>query len=200
MVQHIDKDFAVISLGDTAQLTVIQTRSHLNQIFLLESEKLKAGMSLSVEVIEPSCQEAQGLPLVSWERMAPNRQHTTSESQTCSQGHCFGRIVQGTVRTVKPTSIQVTLEDGSTGSVHVSQVVEVTEMCQGSFPTSSVKVGSVVTARVIGGREASSHRCVLSFSILEKTFIIITSSYFCLFFQFESVKMNMMVFNVLLLY
>ncbi|KAI3352853.1 hypothetical protein L3Q82_019426 [Scortum barcoo] len=130
MVQHIDKDFAVISLDDTAQLTVI----------------------------EPSCQELQGLPLVSWERSAPVRQRTTSENQMGSKGHRFGEIVQGTVQTVKPTSIQVTLEDGSTGSVHVSEVMEVTEMCQGSFPTASIKVGTVVTARVIGGREATSHR------------------------------------------
>lgn len=160
-VQHTDKDFAVISLADTAQLTVIQTSSHLNEIFLSESEMVKAGMSLAVEVIEPSCQEVQGLPLVSWARSGPKRQRTTSENQTSSKGHRFGEIVQGKVRTVKPTSIQVTLEDGSTGSVHVSEVVEVSEACQRSFPTSSVKVGSVVTARVIGGREASSHRYVL---------------------------------------
>lgn len=158
VVQHIDKDFATISLDDTAQLTVIQTSSHLNEIFLSESDKLKAGMCLAVEVIESSCQELQGLPLVSWQRTAPKRQRTISENQTSSKGHCFGEILQGKVRTVKPTCIQVTLEDGSTGSVHVSEVVEAAEVRQRSFPTSSVKVGSVVTARVIGGREATSHR------------------------------------------
>lgn len=162
MVQHIDKDFAVISLDDTAQLTVIQTSSHLNDIFLSESEKLKAGMNLVVKVQEPSCQEMQGLPLVSWQRSAPKRQRTTSETQMGFKGLCFGEIVQGKVRTVKPTSIQVTLEDGSTGSVHISEVLEVTEVRLGSFPTSTVKVGSVVTARVIGGREASSHRYIFS--------------------------------------
>uniref|UniRef100_A0AAX7SRF5 Protein RRP5 homolog n=1 Tax=Astatotilapia calliptera TaxID=8154 RepID=A0AAX7SRF5_ASTCA len=171
MVQHIDKDFAVISLGDTAQLTVIQTCSHLNEIFLSESEKLKAGMTLSAEVIEPSCQELQGLPLVSWERSMPERKRTASENQTGRKGHCFGEILQGTVRTVKPTCIQVTLEDGSSGSVHVSEVVEPAEVRLGSFPTSSVKVGSVVTARVIGGREASSHR-FLPFSHPKFTYTI----------------------------
>ncbi|XP_044047429.1 protein RRP5 homolog isoform X2 [Siniperca chuatsi] len=171
MVQHIDKDFAIISLDDTAQLTVIQTSNHLNEMFLSESEKLKAGMSLTVEVIEPSCQELQGLPLVSWVRSAPKRQRTTSENQTGSKGHRYGEIVQAKVRTVKPTSIQVTLEDGSTGSVHVSEVVEVSEVCRGSFPTSSIKVGSVVTARVIGGREASSHR-FLPFSHPKFTYTI----------------------------
>uniref|UniRef100_UPI0037E730AC protein RRP5 homolog n=1 Tax=Semicossyphus pulcher TaxID=241346 RepID=UPI0037E730AC len=158
MLQHVDKDFAVISLADTAQLTLIQTSNHLNEIFRSETERLKGGMSLAVEVIEPSSLELQGLPLVAWERGGPNRQRTTSENQTGSKGHRFGEIVQGKVRTVKPTSIQVVLDDGTTGSVHVSEVVEVSEVCQGSFPTSSVKVGSMVTARVIGGREASSHR------------------------------------------
>lgn len=158
MVQFIDKDFAVVSLDNMAQLTVIQTSSRLNDVFLSESEKLKAGMTLAVEVIEPSCEEMQGFPLVSWERTAPKRQRTTSENQTGSKGHCFGEIVKGKVRSVKPTCIQVALEDGSTGSVHVSEVVEPAEVCLGSFPTSSVKVGSMITARVIGGREASSHR------------------------------------------
>ncbi len=160
MVQHIDKDFAIISLDDTAQLTVIQTSCHLNDIFLSDSEKLKAGMSLAVEVIEPSCQELQGLPLVSWQRSAPKRQRMSSENQTGSDGLRFGEIVQGKVRTVKPTSIQVTLEGGSTGSVHVSEVLEGSEIRLGSFPTSTVKLGSMVTARVIGGQDASSHRYI----------------------------------------
>lgn len=158
IVQHIDKDFAVISLDETAQLTVIQTTNHLNEIQLHESEQLRAGMRLAVNVIESSCQELQGLPLVSWERTAPKRQDVLSESQTSSKGHRFGEKVKGAVRSVKPTCIQVTLEDGSKGSIHVSEVVEAEQVCLGSFPTSTVKVGSVVTARVIGGREAASHR------------------------------------------
>lgn len=159
-MHHLDKDFAVISLDDTAQLTVIQTRNHLNQVLVLESEKLKLGMSLSAEVIEASCQEALGLPLVSWERSAPKRQRTTTDVATGRRGFCFGEIVQGKVRTVKPSFIVVALEDGITGSVHVSEVMELSQVRRGSFPTSSVKVGSVVTARIIGGREASGRRCL----------------------------------------
>ncbi|RVE75742.1 hypothetical protein OJAV_G00001760 [Oryzias javanicus] len=124
-VQHVDSDFAVVSLGDTAQLTVIQTRNHLNEVVTHDSDRLE---------------------------------RTTSEGQVGSRGHRFGDILQATVRSVKPTSIQLTLEDGSKGSVHVSQVMEPDQVCVGSFPTSSVKVGSRVTARVIGGWEASSHR------------------------------------------
>ncbi|KAF7663388.1 hypothetical protein LDENG_00211330 [Lucifuga dentata] len=158
IVQHIDKDFAVISLDGTAQLTMIQTASHLNEIILSESEKLKAGMCLTVDVIESKCELLQGLPLVSWHRTAPKRQRVLSESQSGSKGHCFGEVVRGTVRSVKPTLIQVTLEDGSTGNVHVSEVLEDENVYFGSFPTSTVKVGTVVTARVIGGRETTSHR------------------------------------------
>lgn len=154
-MQHINQDFAVVSLDDTAQLTVIQTSSHLNHMPLSDAQELKLEMNLTVEVVEASCQEAQGLPLVSWEHSSPKRQLTTSDSQ---KGYCFGEIVQGKVKSVKPTVIQVTLEDGSTGSVHVSEVIESTNVCQGYLPTFSVKAGSTVTARVIGGREASSHR------------------------------------------
>lgn len=155
-VQHVGKDFAVISLDDTAQLTVIQTRSHLNSVFVSESDRMKPGSSLAVEVIEASSQELQGLPLVSWQRSAaPSRR---SASGADPRGLCFGQTVQGTVKAVKPTAVALTLEGGAVGSVHVSEVIDTSEMCPGIFPTSSVKVGSVVSARVIGGREASSHR------------------------------------------
>ncbi|XP_054634148.1 protein RRP5 homolog isoform X2 [Dunckerocampus dactyliophorus] len=176
VVQHIDKDLAVISLQNAAHLTIIQTQNHLNEVTLSEHSKLWVGICLATEVIEPACEQLQGLPLVSWKRTAhkwpaceklqglppvsskhtaPKWQRTVSEG---AAGHCFGEIVQGKVRTVKPTSIQVTLEDGSTGSVHVSEVMEAAEVSPGSFPTSSVKLGSVVTGRVIGGREATGHR------------------------------------------
>lgn len=158
MVQYVEKDFAVVSLGDTAQVTVIQTRSHLNDVFIYDSDKLKPGKTLDVEVIDTACEALQGLPLVSWECVAPKRQRTASETQPSTKGHCFGDIVRGKVRAVKPTCIQLTLDNGVMGSVHVSEVLELDQVCQGSFPTSSVKVGSQVTARVIGGREITSHR------------------------------------------
>lgn len=154
-VEHINQDFAVISLDNTAQLTVIQTSSHLNHTPLSDTQELKLGMNLKVEVMEASCQEAQGLPLVAWERSSSKHRNATSDSQ---KGYCFGEVVQAKVKSVKPTLIQVTLEDGSTGTVHVSEVMEPKDLCQGFLPTFSVKVGSTVTARVIGGREASSHR------------------------------------------
>ncbi|KAM4594543.1 protein RRP5 homolog [Fundulus diaphanus] len=158
VVQFVDQDFAVVSLSDAAQLTLIETRAHLNDAILSQSERLRVGMTLTVEVVAPSCEQLEGLPLVLWNGNAPRRRRTTSESQTDSSGHRFGEIVQGKVRSVKPTCIQVALEDGSVGSVHVSQVVEPAEVRLGSFPTSTARVGSAVKARVIGGREATSHR------------------------------------------
>lgn len=154
-MEHVDQDFAVISLDNTAHLTVVQTSSHLNHTPLSDTQDLKLGMSLMVEVIEASCENAQGLPLVAWERSTPKRQNVTSDSQ---KGYRFGDVVRAKVKSVKPTLIQVTLEDGSTGTVHVSEVIDPKDVCQGFLPTFSVKVGSTVTARVIGGREASSHR------------------------------------------
>uniref|UniRef100_A0A1A8CQL2 Protein RRP5 homolog n=1 Tax=Nothobranchius kadleci TaxID=1051664 RepID=A0A1A8CQL2_NOTKA len=157
-VQHIDGDFAVVSLGDTAQLAVIHTSSHLNDIVSLNSGTMKVGATLAVEVIESSCEALQGLPLVSGLCGAPKRERTTSETQAGSGGHCYGEILQGTVRSVKPTRIQLVLEDGSKASVHVSEVMEPAAVRLGSFPTSSIKVGSSVTGRVIGGQEVSSQR------------------------------------------
>uniref|UniRef100_A0AAQ4Q1H9 Protein RRP5 homolog n=1 Tax=Gasterosteus aculeatus aculeatus TaxID=481459 RepID=A0AAQ4Q1H9_GASAC len=192
-VQHIDQDFATVSLGDTAQLTVIQTSSHLNEVFPSESDKLKAGMSLSVEVIEPRCQELQGLALVSWVFGSPKEHVSTFKHWASSRGHRFGDIVRGKVRAVKPASIQVTLEDGRTGSVHVSEVVELAEVRPGSFPTSTVQVGSEITARVIGGREVSTHRFLpfshpkFKYNIPDSfSFVIIYSVIVNSYFQYSS--------------
>lgn len=160
-VQHTDLDFAVVSLGDTAQVTLIQTTNHLNDWFRAGSEKLVAGKIVTATVTEPSCEELEGLPLVSWELTAPKRERKLSDPAGSKGGYRYGDIVKGTVKTVKPTLVLVTLEDNVVGSVHVSEVQEV--VCVGTFPTSHLKIGSEVTARVIGGREANSHRRVLRY-------------------------------------
>ncbi|XP_077380962.1 protein RRP5 homolog isoform X2 [Festucalex cinctus] len=162
VLQHIEKDLAIVSVEGTAQLTVIQTRNHLNEVITAESDKLKEGMFLAVEVVEASCEQLQGLPLLSWKRTLYKKQRTHSEKQMDSGiGYHLGEIVQGKVRTVKPTNIQVILEDGAMGYVHVSEVMEATDVSPGSFPTSSVKVGTVVTGRVIGEREFNSNGVLL---------------------------------------
>ncbi|KAM9792618.1 protein RRP5 homolog [Neosynchiropus ocellatus] len=156
MVQHVVGNFAVVSLGNTAQFAMIQTRSHLNQVFTTLTEGVKGGMVLAAEVVEVSCEELQGLPLVSW-KYTDRKQRTESQSDD-KDVHRFGDILQGKVRTVKPTRVVVSLEDGSLANIHVSEILEAESLTVGSFPTSTVKVGSMITARVIGGREAVSHR------------------------------------------
>uniref|UniRef100_A0A8C7S801 Protein RRP5 homolog n=1 Tax=Oncorhynchus mykiss TaxID=8022 RepID=A0A8C7S801_ONCMY len=155
-VHHADRDFAVISLGDTAQLTVIQTTNHLNETFRFDAEKLTAGKTLTITVTKSSCEELEGLPLVSWELAPPISKRLISNSKRSKGMYRYGDVVKGKVKTVKPTCVLVTLEDGSTGCVHVSEIQEV--VCVGTFPTSLLKIGSEVTARVIGGREGNSHR------------------------------------------
>ncbi|KAM8842414.1 protein RRP5 homolog isoform 2-T2 [Synchiropus picturatus] len=154
IVQHVVGDFAVVSLGNTAQFTMIQTRNCLNQIFMTDG--MKGGMILAAEVVEVSCEELQGLPLVSW-KYTDRKQRTESQSEDKGL-HRFGDILQGKVRTVKPTRVVVSLEDGSLANIHVSEMMEAESLTVKSFPTSTVVVGSLVTARVIGGREAVSHR------------------------------------------
>lgn len=155
-VHHADRDFAVISLGDTAQLTVIQTTNHLNETFRFDSEKLTVGKTLTITVTKSSCEALEGLPLVSWELAPPERKRFISDSKRSKGTYRYGDVVKGKVKKVKPTCVLVTLEDGSTGCVHVSEIQEV--VCVGTFPTSLLKIGSEVTARVIGGREGNSHR------------------------------------------
>ncbi|MEQ2212516.1 hypothetical protein XENOCAPTIV_000763, partial [Xenoophorus captivus] len=159
VVQFVDQDFAVVSLNDAAQLTLIHTCSHLNEVILFESERLKVGMTLTVEVVEPSCEQLEGLPLVLWKGSVPRRQRTTSENQTDSSGHRFGDILEGKVRSVKPTSIQVALGDGTTGSVHMSQ--------DAGHPEKLFKLGQAVRAQVVEV-SVQPHRFVLSLTGVHK--------------------------------
>uniref|UniRef100_H3C389 Protein RRP5 homolog n=1 Tax=Tetraodon nigroviridis TaxID=99883 RepID=H3C389_TETNG len=187
-VQHISQDFAVISLDNTAQLTVIQTSSHLNHMPLSGTQELKLGMSLTVEVtLEDGTAGSVHVSEVpytqkSWRPTQKMSDVLLSRSMIDKPFFRYhdlqaGQIVEAKVKSVKPIGIQVTLEDGTAGSVHVSEVIDARDVCQGYLPTFSVKAGSTVTARVIGGREASSHRFLpfshpnFKYTILELTLI-----------------------------
>lgn len=52
--------------------------------------------------------------------------------------------------------VRLTLPGDVLASAHVSEVLEDPE--PGSFPTSSLKVGQEVRARVIGGKDVLSHK------------------------------------------
>uniref|UniRef100_W5KDC8 Programmed cell death 11 n=1 Tax=Astyanax mexicanus TaxID=7994 RepID=W5KDC8_ASTMX len=157
-VQYVDKDFAVISLGDTGHLTVISSTSHLNEVFRFESEKLSVGSTLPVTVTKLKCKDLgeRVLVTVTGKPGPTTRQRTTSESLTPKHSYNIGDVVTAKIRTIKPTHVLVDLKDGVSGSIHVSEIQESPEV--GSFPTSSLRVGTEVKARVIGGREVHAHK------------------------------------------
>ncbi|KAK3510814.1 hypothetical protein QTP70_022728 [Hemibagrus guttatus] len=150
-VQYMDKDFAVISLGDTGHLTVFSTTTHLNEAFPADSEKLTVGHKITVSVSDPCCEHLGGRALVV-------KQVKSSTSRNRGQEHKYkiGDIVTAKIKTVKPLCVLVTLPDGVTGSVHVSEISDSPKV--GGFPTSALKVGTEIEGRIIGARESHSHR------------------------------------------
>ncbi|XP_062865750.1 protein RRP5 homolog [Trichomycterus rosablanca] len=155
-VQFADKDFAVVSLGDAGHLTVVPVTTHPNETFRFESEQLSVGRDLAVTVIEPNSEHLGGRALVNWQLVTAKRERRTSECKGEKHTHKVGDLVTALVRSVKPACVLVTLPDGITGTVHVSQISESPKV--GSFPTSSLKAGTEVKGRVIGGREVRSHK------------------------------------------
>ncbi|KAL1005879.1 hypothetical protein UPYG_G00065090 [Umbra pygmaea] len=151
-VLHTDQDFAIISLDNSGQLTVIETTHHLNEA-TFDLNKLTAGQTLTVFVKETSCENLEGLPLVA-------REGDATEPHMFFSGHKsryhFGDVVKAKVKAIKPTCLLLTLEDKAIGIVHVSEIEDVVRV--GTFPTNSLKIGTKVTARVIGGRERKSRR------------------------------------------
>ncbi|XP_028827320.1 protein RRP5 homolog [Denticeps clupeoides] len=150
-VQYLDSDFAVISLGDMGHLSIIPTLAHPNETFRFESEKLAVGRMVTVTVTSPSSEDLHGLPLVSLEK--PVR---VAREQEPKHRYRPGDLVTVTIRSVKSLGVQLSLPGDVTGHVHMSEVVE--SPAHGSFPMSSLKVGTQVNARVIGGRAIRSRR------------------------------------------
>lgn len=155
-VQYMDKDFAVISLGDTGHLTLISTTTHPNETLRFESEKLSVGRDLTVTVIEPSSKHLGGRALVD-HQLAPKK-YTHSKSQIRGEEHKYkiGDFITATVKKCKPLCVHLTLPNGVMGSVHVSQVDDSPKV--GGFPTASLKVGTEVRGRLIGAQEIHSHK------------------------------------------
>ncbi|KAL6481580.1 hypothetical protein MHYP_G00096600 [Metynnis hypsauchen] len=157
-IQHVDKDFAVILLGDTGHLTVVSTTTHLNETFRFETEKLTEGSILTVTITDLNSAELQGRPLVACQFVgSTTKQHrTTYENRGVKHRYNVGDLVTVKVKTVKPTNVVLALEKGITGNVHVSEIQESPEV--GSFPALSLKVGTEVKGRVIGCREVRGHK------------------------------------------
>ncbi|XP_074815521.1 protein RRP5 homolog isoform X1 [Natator depressus] len=163
VVQHVAEEFAIASLVETGQLTAIPVAAHFNDTFRFDSEKLKVGQVVSV-TLKTVLTGDHGI-LLAVQGPAKKRAFIRSrkESETVEEGlaavkHslCLGDVVKGTVKSVRPTYVTVAIDDKLTGSIHTSQILD--EVPIGTFPTSRLKAGQKVTARVIGGRDVKTHR------------------------------------------
>ncbi|XP_037353757.1 protein RRP5 homolog [Talpa occidentalis] len=172
IVQHLEESFAVASLVETGHLAAFSLTSHLNDTFRFDSEKLQVGqgVSLTLKTTEPG---ATGL-LLAVEGPATKRtmRQTRKDSETVEEDEevdpalvvgavkkhtlSIGDIVTGTVKSIKPTHVAVTLEDGIIGSIHASNILD--DVPVGTSPTANLKVGNTVTARVIGGRDVKTFK------------------------------------------
>uniref|UniRef100_A0ABI7VYU6 S1 motif domain-containing protein n=1 Tax=Felis catus TaxID=9685 RepID=A0ABI7VYU6_FELCA len=172
IVQHLEESFAVASLVETGHLAAFSLTSHLNDTFRFDSEKLQVGqgVSLTLKTTEPG---VTGF-LLAVEGPATKRtvRQTRKDSETVDEDEeadpalvvgavkkhtlSIGDMVTGTVKSIKPTHVVVTLEDGIIGCIHASHILD--DVPVGTSPTAKLKVGKTVTARVIGGRDMKTFK------------------------------------------
>ncbi|XP_031246466.1 protein RRP5 homolog [Mastomys coucha] len=176
IVQHLEESFAVASLVETGHLVAFSLISHLNDTFHFDSEKLCVGQGvcLTLKTTEPG---VTGLILAvegpaSKRTMTPARRDSETvddkgEEEEGEEGDltvrpkkrhslAIGDKVTGTIKSVKATHAVVTLDDGFVGCIHASRILD--DVPVGTSPTSTLKVGKKVTARVIGGRDVKTSK------------------------------------------
>ncbi|XP_006880025.1 PREDICTED: protein RRP5 homolog [Elephantulus edwardii] len=171
-VQHLEESFAIASVLETGHLAVFSLNSHLNDTFRFDSEKLQVGqgVSLTLKTTQPG---VTGL-LLAVEGPAAKRtmRKTRKDSETVDEDEdvdpplvvrtakkhtlSIGDMVTGTVKSVKATHVVVTLEGGLVGCIHASHILD--DVPVGTSPTSTLRVGKTVTARVIGGRDMKTYK------------------------------------------
>ncbi|XP_072477530.1 protein RRP5 homolog isoform X2 [Notamacropus eugenii] len=168
VVEHLETTFAIASLVETGQLVAFSVTSHLNDTFRFDSEKLQVGQRVSLIIksttpseiglfltVESSVKKRTPvLPSVTPESLGEESEEVSSllEKPTLP----IGEMVTGTVKSVKATHVVVTLENGLVGCIHASQILD--DVPLGTQPTTRLKVGKSVTARVIGQRTLSTHK------------------------------------------
>ncbi|XP_069755491.1 protein RRP5 homolog [Narcine bancroftii] len=161
VVQFVTSDVAVGWLPSSSQLTFIPLTSHLNDTFHFDSEKLSEGQTVAVN-LQATTKTHQGIPLSCRRlgvRCRSNRVHEPPEDEAMSEVQhtlCFGDVLSGRVKSVRPTCLLIALPGRVTGFVHASEILD--QVSSGMVPTSSHKVGNTVTAKVIRGKEVKSHK------------------------------------------
>ncbi|XP_006273719.2 protein RRP5 homolog [Alligator mississippiensis] len=161
VVQHVAEEFAIASLVETGQLTAVPVACHFNDTFRFDSERLKVGQTILVTLKTVKTGEHGVLLAVQGPAKAvirPRKESETFEETLALVQHslCIGDTVTGKVKSVKPTRITVAINDDLTGCIHTSQILD--KVPVGTFPTSKLRAGQKVTARVIGGRDVKTHR------------------------------------------
>ncbi|XP_069467805.1 protein RRP5 homolog [Ambystoma mexicanum] len=165
VVQHVAEEFAVVSLVETGQLAAIPVASHLNDTYRFDSEKLTVGQAITVTLKTVAAGEYALLlavrgPVTSRTNKKPWKKLDVPSAALPAVMHdlSFGDTVTATVKSVKPTSVLVSISDKIVGCIHVSEILD--EVPVGIFPTSRLKVKQTVTAKVIGARDIKTHRCL----------------------------------------
>ncbi|XP_021007134.1 protein RRP5 homolog [Mus caroli] len=181
IVQHLEESFAVASLVETGHLVAFSLISHLNDTFHFDSEKLRVGQGvcLTLKTTEPG---VTGLilavegPASKRTRMPVRRDSETVDDKgeekeeeeeekeeedltvKAKKRHslAIGDKVTGTIKAVKGTHVVVTLADGFVGCIHASRILD--DIPVGTSPTTTLKAGKKVTARVIGGRDVKTSK------------------------------------------
>ncbi|XP_045147375.1 protein RRP5 homolog isoform X1 [Echinops telfairi] len=171
-VQHMEESFAIASLAETGQLAVFSLTSHLNDTFRFDSEKLQVGqgVSLTLKTTQPGVTglllAVEGPAAKRTMRQAHKESETADEDEEADPALAvgvvkkhtlsIGDVVTGTVKSIKATHVVVTLGDGVIGCIHASHILD--DVPAGTTPTSNLKVGKTVTARVIGGRDVKTFK------------------------------------------
>ncbi|XP_066456986.1 protein RRP5 homolog [Eleutherodactylus coqui] len=155
MVQHVAEQFAVVSLEDTSRLAAVPLACHFNDTFRFDSEKLNFRQRIFVTVKSTNADE-HGLLLAVQSNTGSVKQISKATSDHVKKRSMMGELVTGTVKSVKPTYVMVSVTGDLVGAIHASQILETVP--NKAFPTSKLKVNQKVTCRVIGGREVKTHR------------------------------------------
>lgn len=173
IVQHLEESFGVASLMETGHLVAFSLTSHLNDTFHFDSEKLQVGQGvcLTLKTTEPGVTglilAVEGPASKRTSRPARRDSETVDDKEEEEEtdltvrtkkkhGLAIGDKVTGTIKSVKATHVVVTLEDGIMGCIHASRILD--EVPVGTTPTTTLKVGEKVSARVIGGRDVKTSK------------------------------------------
>ncbi|XP_040217796.1 protein RRP5 homolog [Rana temporaria] len=154
VIQHLSEEFAVASLKDTSKLVAVPLKRHFNDTFRFESERLSVGQKISVTLSSMDADQ-HGIQFAV-QNASSGREKVKMPLNLTKRKPLIGEVITGTVKSIKPISVLVSITDKLTGNIHASQIVE--NVLAGALPTSKLRPKQSVTCRVIGGRDLKTHK------------------------------------------